>query len=1401
MTKKTEETIYDIDSYTDKELFDILDLNTPTDRELEAKIIFLIRKYENIQNDAGDKLATFFKKIHSRFFYFDDDEEKEDEENTTNKTTENIIYDIEENHSIIDETEPVEIQPLRKSQFLGENHTKKKETNQESMKEGMDEKKEEKKDGKTGDISLSKTLDYSPGQINPLLKQTIKRIVSVDSQYRDNKKDISTHFQFKLSEPLKDVVSIKLYSVQIPYTWYTISTHYGSNLFFLKGNSPGINQGNNDYPFSVTPGNYTPQQLIDTVNNSIKNTKSQYTDVNFGTTNISYNAYTSLTTMTVDIKQQYNETSYSLNFPQSGWISSTDTTKNRITSIPGLLGYNFLNYKPYTIKSTFTLPVDSSSNDQNIRSYYLDNSNNYFTVYKYIGPQFYSSQSKIDLSFVIQLTLSTGQTYTRNEIVTDVEKQIANNTYLSSEYSYIKRVPITDSSFNNGTSYFELALKPNRLTTNNISNSKCVCVFPNESYLIPPNYPIWTGIFSCFQFTKTSNEMNAIVSETAIVPQVNTTYPVLFNPTISLNCTKQGFDVSNNNFLFQVANSSGYNLPNYISAINNGITNEMTKYNVFFPQYTSAFVDTNGLFNVQFDLTKNIQQNKFVMHLDGYIDKNNNYLSTKDASNQYGLTKLQTSQTNNTLFADCCLNQIGFFNTDLSYVSLMDLSASNSYSSQFFLNSSYTIRTKYLASIRAKNPGDTVSASLSYNILTPPDSNGYYYGEPNYNPSIGYSDIASKITNQFTNFTDADGYEVTKGSRFDILGTTTINQYISLVNSNFKIYVNKPITQTDYSVQFNDISYVQQNKFIIDTSGYINNETGDFIVSTPSTELVFEDYTTVTKVGGLQQLGFNKYSYDYSYDLSSSNIWKNIPFKIANNYVFDSSYLFYIELNRNAISGGGTTGGTTGRTTSGTQGQTLDAIYLNLIQSSNLLNGANINSYAIPCPSGNYQATTPQNKALALNRLKTDINDIFKRIPDLSGSTINFTISNSKINSVDVSMVSATLTINIKQKFNLNYKYSSWYNFLNIDPIMIQSQYSLNTIGSLSYQNTSWAGVQSYTNIQQQFITFTNKTNYFEIIPFEQGVTSNDNANKLIITIPYLDTKNQIIKYNRNSLIAAINAQFQNIPVASNSVLELDATNTYSQFCITINKEYSSKDYNLVFYDPISYVSKIIGSTSIQNTTWDTTLGWIFGFRNYTVYNLSEFQTSTSSIVTINGDTGVSTNLYNYFLICLDDFNQNHLNDGLVTITGKEQSIALPSYASRANYIRDPVTGGKTYNTNITTDNKKLTQKQVYSLTQIANAQYSKSDGTTKSVSASSYGSGPFVQDVFGLIPMKTTGLANGAYYIEFGGTLQNQERLYFGPVNISRMSVKLVSDKGDIIDLNGANWSFSLLCEQLYNQ
>ena len=62
MEKK--EQLYDIQAYTDEELYDILDLNDPSDRELEAKILFMIHKYEKMNSKSGKKLAQFFESVY-----------------------------------------------------------------------------------------------------------------------------------------------------------------------------------------------------------------------------------------------------------------------------------------------------------------------------------------------------------------------------------------------------------------------------------------------------------------------------------------------------------------------------------------------------------------------------------------------------------------------------------------------------------------------------------------------------------------------------------------------------------------------------------------------------------------------------------------------------------------------------------------------------------------------------------------------------------------------------------------------------------------------------------------------------------------------------------------------------------------------------------------------------------------------------------------------------------------------------------------------------------------------------------------------------------------------------------------------------------------------------------------
>jgi hypothetical protein len=340
-------------------------------------------------------------------------------------------------------------------------------------------------------------------------------------------------------------------------------------------------------------------------------------------------------------------------------------------------------------------------------------------------------------------------------------------------------------------------------------------------------------------------------------------------------------------------------------------------------------------------------------------------------------------------------------------------------------------------------------------------------------------------------------------------------------------------------------------------------------------------------------------------------------------------------------------------------------------------------------------------------------------------------------------------------------------------------------------------------------------SNIFSFTAYEDGVYTDSKVNDIQIALDiYQSDGIHGISYTRDLLISTINSKLASDPRSFGTYLDLTNRDAYYNYYITIrpniNKVYTANDYKIVFYDTVSYVKCFVGASGVQNTTWDSTLGWILGFRNSTYFILNKpdgthlLAADSNNIITLISDTAVSTNLYNYFLICLDDFNLNHLNDGLITITGQDTSVPLPSYADRSNFQCDPVTKKLTYNANSTsaTDkNSQLTQNQLYSLTQKVNAKNATTSNILGGQTATSYGRGPFSNDVFAMIPMKLAGLANGSYFVEYGGTLQNNNRHYFGPININRMKVRLISDKGNTVDLNGTNWSFSFLCQQLYKQ
>ena len=257
-------------------------------------------------------------------------------------------------------------------------------------------------------------------------------------------------------------------------------------------------------------------------------------------------------------------------------------------------------------------------------------------------------------------------------------------------------------------------------------------------------------------------------------------------------------------------------------------------------------------------------------------------------------------------------------------------------------------------------------------------------------------------------------------------------------------------------------------------------------------------------------------------------------------------------------------------------------------------------------------------------------------------------------------------------------------------------------------------------------------------------------------------------------------------------------------------------------------------ATAGQGHTFNGTLGWLMGFR-LPVQPIFSANYSNASNYT-GGNTPISVmNLFGtkYFILVLDDFNQNHINNGLITITELSKTLPIPSYYNTSqpytcvsnttsltgllnpnivgnlsnispetagalgvnpdnlfNSLQDKIDFGTSNVIQVLPSAPRtLTQAQIYTINEII-----KNRNKTISFRAKA----PTNSDTFAMIPIKY-GMKVGELYVEFSGALHDNKRVYFGPVNIDRLRIRLLDDRGNVIDLHGADWCVTLLAESLY--
>ena len=245
----------------------------------------------------------------------------------------------------------------------------------------------------------------------------------------------------------------------------------------------------------------------------------------------------------------------------------------------------------------------------------------------------------------------------------------------------------------------------------------------------------------------------------------------------------------------------------------------------------------------------------------------------------------------------------------------------------------------------------------------------------------------------------------------------------------------------------------------------------------------------------------------------------------------------------------------------------------------------------------------------------------------------------------------------------------------------------------------------------------------------------------------------------------------------------------------------SSINPYIQFYDFNGELNCFNGQGCNSSSSFDGSLGWLMGYRLPVV------------ALFVGGNVApVAIDLFGpkYFTIVLDDFNQNHINNGLITNVVTSNAISMPSYYNTSQpYICSPIINPLSINalaglTSIAeveaglinanmevlpSAPRTLTNAQIYTINEIIK---------NKSKNTSNKGKATTNSDTFAILyikyPLTAAGIA-----VDFSGQLQDNKRNYFGPVDIDRLRVRLVDDRGYVVNLNGSEWSCSIICETLY--
>jgi hypothetical protein len=260
--------------------------------------------------------------------------------------------------------------------------------------------------------------------------------------------------------------------------------------------------------------------------------------------------------------------------------------------------------------------------------------------------------------------------------------------------------------------------------------------------------------------------------------------------------------------------------------------------------------------------------------------------------------------------------------------------------------------------------------------------------------------------------------------------------------------------------------------------------------------------------------------------------------------------------------------------------------------------------------------------------------------------------------------------------------------------------------------------------------------------------------------------------------------------VAALNAISIDLEFTFNPLTHKISvKNTGSDNITIEWYKSKSELNFCVEGGGVGQKL-DYNLGWLLGFRTD--------RYAVASNNTIVGEAILDLHGPRYLLISLDDFQNSKPNQDIISIQSNKANFTLPSYYNKNTM--DPGCEPPDYNefaqscssAPVNYDlSRNLTQKQMYTVNQIKLAMTGKpADRYTSPNSTDILHKIPFVRDI-------QQPFSNFSY---INSEPDLTKRIYFGPVNLSSFRIRLLNDKGLLVNLNNMDWSFSIRVTQIYS-